>query len=356
MKFISLFMENRVEFMISYLQTIRRNLFFLVFLTCSTLAWSNPENPIVNDVVILRLGVTGAEIQKALDGLPLSGEVILPAGKIVLQQPIILQHDGETLRGAGETTILTLADNVNCPVIIMGEPLNEPAHIVKNLHVSNLFIDGNRLHQQRELWRLEGEGSEIRNNGITVQAVTDSSIEHVTCARCRSGGLVTTHGVRRLSVRNLDAFDNQFDGLACYLTEDSTFDNLSLHNNPGAGISLDLAFDHNVIANAVLAANNLGIFMRASSYNHFDGICIHDSNNYGVFMAQSSELTFNGWRLQPKTECTNNAFTKFTANHCGSAAFRINDPACTNNIIVDAQFDNPGNGLSEVRPNLIALK
>lgn len=307
--------------------------------------------------MILRFGVTGAEIQRALDDLPLGGaEVILPAGKIVLQQPIILRHDGETLRGAGEATMLTLADNVNCPVIIMGEPLNEPNHIVKNLHVSDLFIDGNRLHQQRELWRLEGEGSEIRNNGITVQGVSDSSIEHVTCARCRSGGLVTTHGVRRLCVRNLDAFDNQFDGLACYLTEDSTFSNLSLHNNPGAGISLDLAFDHNVIANAVLAANDLGIFMRASSYNRFDGISIHDSNNYGVFMAQASELTASGWQLEPKTECTNNSFIKFVANHCRSAAFRINDPACTNNVIIDAQFDNPGNGLSEVRPNLISLK
>jgi hypothetical protein len=357
MKFISLFMGNIMEYMASYRQTMRKNLFILVFLTCSTLARSTPNNPIVNPVVMLRLGVTGAEIQKALDALPVGGgEVILPAGKIVLQQPIILKHDGETLRGAGETTILSLADNVNCPVIIMGEPLNEPTHMVKSLHVSDLFIDGNRLHQQRELWRLEGEGSEIRNNGITVQAVSDSSIEHVTCARCRSGGLVTTHGVRRLSVRDLNAFDNQFDGLACYLTEDSTFYNLSLHNNPGAGISLDLAFDHNVIANAVLAANDLGIFMRASSYNRFDGISIHNSNNYGVFMAQASELTPRGWQLEPKTECTNNSFTKFIASHCGSAAFRINDPACTNNIISGAQFDNPGNGLSEVRPNLVALK
>ncbi len=179
-----------MECMASYRQTIRKHLFILVFSTCSTLAWSTPNNPIVSPVVILRLGVTGAEIQKALDDLPIGGgEVILPAGKIVLQQPIILKHDGETLRGAGETTILSLADNVNCPVIIMGEPLNEPTHMVKNLHVGDLFIDGNRLHQQRELWRLEGEGSEIRNNGITVQAVSDSSIEHVTCARCRSAAV-----------------------------------------------------------------------------------------------------------------------------------------------------------------------
>ena len=32
----------------------------------------------------------------------------------------------------------------------------------------------------RELWRLTGEGSEIRNNGITVQGVSDSTVENVT--------------------------------------------------------------------------------------------------------------------------------------------------------------------------------
>ena len=274
----------------------------LVFTVWPSLVRAASENPVAHTVVTLELGVTDAEIQKALDNLPSSGgEVVLPPGQIVLHQPIILQRDGETLRGVGETTILALADNVNCPAIIMGEPLNDPPHVLKNLHLSNLFIDGNRLHQQRELWRVQGEGSEIRNNGITVQDIQDSTIEHVTCARCRSGGLVTTHGVRRLTVRDLTAFDNQFDGLACYLTEDSTFDNLFLHNNPGAGISLDLAFDHNTIANAVLTANELGIFMRASSYNQFDDISIRGSHDYGVFMAQACEPTPHGFQLTPET-------------------------------------------------------
>ena len=67
-----------------------------------------------------------------------------------------------------------LRTDANCPVIILGEPVNNPQQTVKNLRVSGLFIDGNRYRQQRELWRLQGEGSEIRNNGITVQNVSDS--------------------------------------------------------------------------------------------------------------------------------------------------------------------------------------
>ena len=165
------------------------------------------------------------------------------------------------------------------------------AQTVKYLCISDLFIDGNRHSQQRELWRVQGEGSEIRNNGITVQNVSDSAVEHVTCARCRSGGLVTTRGVRRLTVRDLTAFDNEFDGLACYQTTDCLFTKLHLHDNPGAGISLDLAFNHNVISNAVLTANDLGIFMRASRDNRFHNISIQDSRHYGVFMAHAEKLT-----------------------------------------------------------------
>ena len=308
-------------------------------------------------IVTLPLGVTSREIQKALDSLPLTGgEVLLPAQTIEVSQPIILQRSFENLSGAGAQTVLHLANGANCPVIIMGQPLNNPRQPVAHLLVSNLFIDGNRAHQQRELWQLTGEGSEIRNNGITVQNVSDSQIEHVICARCRSGGLVTTLGVRRLSVSDLTSFDNQFDGLACYLTEDSTFAKLFLHDNPGAGISLDLAFNHNVISDATLDSNDLGIFMRSSRGNQFHDISIRQSHNFGVFMAQAMEQTTKGCQRDPQTECTNNSFTNFSANKCGSAAFRINDLDCTNNVMIGAQFDDPAHGLSMVQPNLLTIQ
>ncbi len=308
-------------------------------------------------VVVLRAGVSAAEIQRALDSLPADGgEVVLPPGKIEVSQPIILQRDYQTLRGAGRETILFLADNANCPVIIMGEPVNQPKP-TRHLRVGDLFIDGNRLRQQRELWRLEGEGSIIRNNGITVQNVSDSIVENVTSAHCRSGGLVTTLGTRRLTVCDLNSYDNQFDGLACFLTMDCLFTNLYLHDNPGAGISLDGDFNHNIIDDATLAANDEGIFMRWSHDNQFHDISIHNSHDYGVFMAQSDDLTARGWELVPQTQCTENFFTNLIADECGSAAFRINDITCTNNVIIGAQFkDDLHGGLSLVQPNLLTVQ
>ena len=309
-------------------------------------------------VITLSPGVTSLEIQKALDALPdQGGEVLLPAGTFEVCQPIVLDRDHQALRGAGTSTILRLADNANCPVIIMGQPVNNPQRTVRNLSLSDLFIDGNRLHQQRELWRLKGEHSEIHNNGVTIQDVTDSTVERVTCARCRSGGLVTTLGVRGLKVEQLNAFDNEFDGLACYQTTGSVFSKLDLHDNPGAGISLDLSFDNNVISNATLVANDLGIFMRASSNNHFNNVSIRNSHHYGVFMAHTEMLTLHGWRPAPGTECVHNSFTDLIANNCGAAAFRVNNTTCTNNIIIGAQFQNGiQNGLSLVRPGLVIVQ
>jgi len=309
-------------------------------------------------VLNLPAGVTDLQIQQALDSLPAAGgEVVLPAGKIEIHQPIVLSRDNQTLRGAGATTILHLADDANCPVIILGQPVNSPTQTIRHLWVAGFFIDGNRVHQQRELWRLKGEGCQIRNNGITIQGVADSTVENVSIARCRSGGLVTTRNIRGLAVRGLESFENEFDGLACYQTEDSLFADLNLHNNPGAGISLDLAFNRNVISNAVLVANDLGIFMRASRENQFLNVSIRESHHHGVFMANTEERTANGWGPAPRTECVYNAFTNLVAMNCGGAAFRVNNTTCTNNIIIRASFaGNLKGGLSLAQPNMVTVR
>ena len=308
--------------------------------------------------VSLSAGASGEQIQKALDSLAdRGGEVVLPAGEILISAPLVLRRDFQTLRGVGAETVLKVANGANCPALILGEPVNHPQKTVRGLRVANLAIDGNRAQQQRELWKISGEGSEIRNNGIIVQRVSDSAVEHVTSAHNRSGGLVTTLGVQRLTVRDLNSFDNEFDGLACYLTTDSIFSDLYLHDNPGAGISLDLAFNHNVVSNAVLVANDLGIFMRSSRENSFHNITIHNSVHYGVFMAHAELLAAGEVLPAPRSECTRNAFTNLIAKNCGSAAFRVNNSTCTNNIIIRPHFnENLRGGLSLVQPNLLTVQ
>ena len=48
------------------------------------------------------------------------------------------------------------------------------------------------------------------------------------------------------------AFNNEFDGVAGYETEDSVFTGLQVYSNQVAGLSFDLDFANNQIANSVV--------------------------------------------------------------------------------------------------------
>jgi hypothetical protein len=306
-------------------------------------------------IVMLPANSSGADIQKALDALPANGEVVLSAGIYEISQPLLLQHDHQTLRGSGPATILRLADGADCPVVILGPPMTKTHHRASHLRLADLMIDGNRRNQRLEFWRSAADGSEFNSNGVQIWNAADVEVEHVVCCHCRSGGLVAAD-VRRLHVNDFDSYDNQFDGLACYQTEESRFDNLRLHDNLAAGLSLDLDFSHNSITNALLAGNDLGIFMRNSRDNSFQSLIISKSHHDGVFMAQATTETARGWRLCPDTQCISNNFENLMVNDCGGKAFQVNDASCSNNVIFGASFlNNRLGGLVQPSTNPVSL-
>jgi hypothetical protein len=153
-------------------------------------------------------------------------------------------------------------------------------------------------------------------------------------------------------VTDFTSYDNQFDGLACYLTEQSHFSNLNLHDNLGAGISLDLDFNHNTIDGATLTGNDLGIFMRQSCSNTFQGLTIRKSRHHGVFMAQ----TATGMKLCPGTECTGNTFENIFVTNCGGRAFLVNNASCINNLISGGEFLDNAGGLSQAQTNPVSVR
>ncbi len=306
--------------------------------------------------VTVRPAAGGAGIQAALDSLPAGGTVILTEGEYQVSSPIILRKDHQTLRGAGDGSVLFLADGADCPVVVLGSPTDNSV-TTRDIRLTNLLIDGNRTKQPKEVWRILSDGAGVYNNGVDVWNVDGATVEKVVCCRCRSGGMVTSGRTRHLTVKDYTAFENQFDGLACYFTEDSDFSGLNLHDNLSAGISLDLNFNHNVIHDSVLTGNDLGIFMRQSCGNTFHGLKIEKSHHHGVFMAQSFMGTPEGLRPCPGSECVGNTFDSLLVAHCGGKGFLVNDVTCTNNVICDGQFsDDAGGGLGQAAPNLITLK
>lgn len=297
------------------------------------------------------------EIQEALDRLPVSGgEVHLAAGTYRIKSPLLLHRDNQALRGTGAATILQLVDGAECPVVILGAPWEKSGRVPAHVRLEGVFIDGNRAHQKFETWKAVADGAFLMNNGVIVWGVKDAVVERVTCARCRSGGLVSAHGTRDLTVDDFTSYDNQYDGLACYDTEDSHFTKLFLHDNLAAGISLDLSFKHNQVDDAKLNNNDLGIFMRDSCNNQFKALAIRHSHHHGVFMAQAGDMTSKGWKMIPGTQCTGNSFKDLTIADCGGKAVLVNDLTCTNNTVMHAQFKNNAQGdLIQAAPNLVTM-
>lgn len=285
-------------------------------------------------------------IQRAIDQLPSGGGTVVIVAvdnPIEIGATIVIDRNNVTLAGEGRVE-LRLSDGANMPVIIAGQTLAVPLVTRTNIHIRNLIINGNRTRQTSEL---NPANLELRNNGISLRRITDSSVEEVVAFACRSGGLVTELGCRRIVVRKFEAYDNHFDGLACYETEKSLFTDLNLHNNLAAGVSLDIRFVGNVIQDSKLSSNRtVGVFVRDSRNNSFNDLHIHSSAEHGFFLAQVD--------YDNATPAVGNQFNRCRVTKSGGAAIRINNDTCVDNTAVSCVFENNGaGGVSETSRGLL---
>lgn len=302
-----------------------------------------------HSVAVVVKGNTCDAIQKTIDKLPaIGGEVIIPAGKYTCTTPIILDRDNIIVRGEGAATLLRVADGANIPVFVMGQASHPPTITRRYIQVKNLHIDGNRRNQTREC--MGGACSEqfpLRNNGITIRRCEDCVVDNVTAYGAISGGLVTELKCDRLMVRDYTSYDNEFDGIAFYETENSTFSGLNLYNNKGAGISADIRFNNNKFSDVTITnAQTVGIFMRDSANNSFTNVHIRNSKEHGIFLAQVDK--------EIHTPAAGNTFNSLVVSDSGGYGILISDASCINNLFVASQYIGNKKGCyGEAASNLI---
>jgi hypothetical protein len=315
--------------------------FQLVIVLCFSMSLSAAT------VVNAKNGCAG--VQLAVNQLPASGgEVHLNAGLYLCNKPIVLAKNNISLRGEGGATRLRLADKANAPVIIMGSSENVPSHTTLRVSVSHLVIDGNREQQISEcMGGVCSPEFPLRNNGISIRRCEDCKVHGVTVHSVMSGGLVTELGCRRLTISNYNSYDNQFDGLAGYETEYSTFSNIVLYENNAAGISTDIQFNRNQFHNITIYGNkSVGIFMRDSLDNNFTNMHIYNNAQHGIFLAQVDD--------DPSKAATGNTFSAVVVSASGGMGLQVNDMACVNNILVASQLiDNESGCIGEAGSGLI---
>ncbi len=297
-----------------------------------------------------------------VNALPESGgTVLIPAGSFDCHRPVIINRSHVQIRGAGQgKTILRLADQVHAPLVVIGEPQiiidalgnYVTAKRVSDIMVSDLTLDGNRLNhdEKKECGEniCEGDPTGVRNNGITIRGASEVTIMNVTTHSMISGGMVTEKYCRNLKVKNFESYDNFFDGFAGYQTEDSVFSGMKLHNNLGAGISIDIDFSRNLIVDSELNDNrDVGIFARNLSGNRFLRVSIQRSGNHGVFMAEA----------EGKNSCArDNTFEDVNINGSKLAGFRLNNNCPGNKIIGTSNLcGNKSGGVSQETNGVLGL-
>lgn len=309
---------------------VRLPAFFLLFIVI--LAGSTTHAAVVK-------GKSCAAIQQTIQQLPRrGGEVVIPAGVYTCNTPIVIDRNNVNLRGVGAGTLLRLADGANAPVIIMGQATAIPDSKRSNISVSDLTIDGNRENQTAEC--MGGPCSQefpLRNNGISVRHCHDCRVERVTVHSTASGGLVTELQCRRLTIRDFTSFNNEFDGLAGYQTEDSIFSGIHLYDNLAAGFSFDIKFNNNMFNDIVINnSGSVGIFMRDSFDNIFSNMQISNSKQHGIFLAQVND--------EIDTPAAGQTFSGVTISRSGGFGLLVNDTSCTNTVLASAQMINNAAG------------
>lgn len=315
-----------------------------------------PPGPAGASAYTVVKGGSCAAIQTAIDALPpAGGAVSVAAGTYTCAAPIVIDRDSVALRGVGPATILRLGDEVNRPVLVVGETVASPTTTRRDIEVADLSIDGNRAHQQFECSSGPCTGGEyLRNNGISLRRVEDVAVEHVSVKGARSGGLVVELGSRRIRVHDFTASDSRFDGLAGYDTEESVFSGLYLHDNVAAGLSFDNNFNGNTIGDSVLADNgDVGVFMRDAVDNVFTAVRIHNSFKDGVYLAEND---------QTHDPALGNTFSDMVVSDSGNVAapveegfgIKVVDASCVDNLLVASQFaDNRDGAVYEAAASLL---
>jgi hypothetical protein len=290
-----------------------------------------------------------AGIQSAIQNVPAAGGVVqLAEGTYTCSAPIVIDRDNVALRGAGPGTRIVLAAGANSPLLILGQTTQQPSLTRRNIVVSDLTLDGNRLAQTVEC--NQGPctaGNFLRNNCITLRRVSDVLVERVTAVRARSGGLVTELGCRRVTVRDFSSSNNHFDGLAGYQTENSVFTGLHLFDNIAAGISLDIEFHHNTFNDVVITGSGtVGIFMRDSRNNVFSSMQIRGSAEHGIYLAQVDS--------DPTKPSLGNTFSGVTIANSVQSCVRVNNVSCTDNVLSAVQCVSNGSCVNEAAGGLAA--
>ncbi|NLS95701.1 MAG: right-handed parallel beta-helix repeat-containing protein [Planctomycetaceae bacterium] len=185
-------------------------------------------------------------LQAAFDAVPAGGGlVILPPGRFLIEQPLVLSRSETRVVGAGAATCLVNTNQKGQPTLIV-----RPAEIEKN--------------PRARLWRVQLADFRICGDPNAIDAKSTEP---------KSGDGLLAHGVNELFVHGLSIDHHGGNGIrmvACY--EDARVSNSIVTYNRQAGLAIEEC--HDIVVNANQLEENQDALRCIDSFN----LCMNGNN------------------------------------------------------------------------------
>ncbi len=225
----------------------------------------------------------GADLQAAIDRLPADGKpatLCLKAGEYRLQRLLSISRDGLTLRGAGDRTVLRMADGVAQPVLVIGDYQNQqPQREIRDVRIEKLAIVGAAAPHE-----FMPELPYLSNSAIVVRRGRDVRLSRLTLSQCRSACILSEHDSRELTITDNDISGAVWDGVSFNRSAQIRLSGNRIRNNLAAGITTEHLEDSEIRGNRIEGNGSHGVYLSDSLRNRFEDNHISGNRHAGIFL------------------------------------------------------------------------
>ncbi|MCP3895457.1 MAG: hypothetical protein GY706_12640, partial [Bacteroides sp.] len=238
---------------------------------------------------------TSAGINAAISALgSAGGEVFLPEGTYAISDALSVSSY-TTIRGAGASTILSLATGANTYVI--GDA--DPASTERNITIRDLKIEGN-----------DAGNTGADCYGVYLRDVTESAVINVWVDDTEDNGIQASNC--NSSVIERCSVNNATYGILVYYSNGTRVVNSTARNNEAAGIGVHSSSNCIVAGNVAATNATHGIYVSATSqfaysniisaniaeYNTEDGINVYRRSYYTQVISNQVRYNQNGIHIE----------------------------------------------------------
>lgn len=263
------------------------------------------------------LAIEYPSIQAAIDALPAEGgEVVLPAGKFEISQPLFVTGEDIRLRGAGAATHIHNANTEGKAAIAFfpPQPFDRSAKGKKRnyrwrIHLSDMRITGNEKsgHGIDALWV-----NEIYLEGVTVSYHGGDGIHMDHCledARLTDALITYNKGTGVYILGNHDSiisgtqFEENRDAMQFVDGFNLTFTGNIIDDHLRDGVVVDNSMGNTISANMIEQCEGIGVVLKNDTYATTVGANIFTANRKGgVVMSDvhGSSITGNTFTIMAK--------------------------------------------------------